>query len=184
MGRMYGAWIANRNPGGSSFGCSSTGTGEENWYLAWRYSEREDRILLAGSLVHPDIIHQHSLREDCGSVWISRPVASHRQIEYQGKRVIEYPFPAGTKIRSGASDVELAVDIEANGIPFPLERENMKIVGKPPFFGQDVGRFDSNLSRVTRSMNRAVYSRRFFSNVFHDVDLATGGPTGFLDVVA
>src|SRR5580693_3720057 len=143
-----------------------------------------DRILIAGSLVHADIIYQHSLREDGTGVWISGPVASHRDIQQQKKRVIEYPLPAGTKIGSSASDVEIIVDIEADGVGLPLDGEDMKVIGKSSFLWQAVGSFDSNAAGVTRPVNRAVDNRRFLANVFHDVDLATGRPTCFVDVIA
>jgi hypothetical protein len=56
-----------------------------------------DRILLAGSLVHPDIIHQ---RVNCSGVWISRPVASRRNVQQEKtgeKRMSEYHFQPGRR---------------------------------------------------------------------------------------
>src|ERR1700733_14670905 len=87
-----------------------------------------DRILLAGSLVHPDIIHQHSLRENCSGVWISRPVASRRNVQQEKtgeKRMSEYR--QDEDLSSRASHVEVVVDLEANGVRFPLNGENTKI---------------------------------------------------------
>src|SRR5882672_12460822 len=142
-----------------------------------------DRLLLADSLVHTHIVHEHRLRKNRGGVRISRPASSHRDVEYKKKRMIEYPLPAGRNIRRSARDIKFVIDIEANCIRLPLDCKNMEVIGEPAVCRQSISRLDSIGPAVAGPVDRSVRDRRLLPNVFHDVDLATTGPLGFFDVI-
>src|SRR6266403_3486042 len=99
--------------------------------------------------------------------------------------MIEDPCLAGELlVRRCARLVQEAVNIKADDVRLPLDREGVEIVGKLLTIRQSVGRAYAVRARVTWSMKGAVNYRRFFPDVFHDVDFAAIGPAGRIDIVA
>src|SRR4029077_13019864 len=129
-------------------------------------------------------IDQHRLREDRGFVRVSGPVSSHGDVEDHEKGMVIYPLRSLWKVRWGTSFVEVVVDVEANCSWLPFDREDVEVIRKSQISGQAVRISDAVCARISWPVNGTVYNRWLFANVFHNVDLAEIGPTGFVNVVA
>src|SRR5437867_11941934 len=99
----------------------------------WSHSVNSTRTFGKGRvLIHPNIIDQHLLRENCRRIGVSRPATSDCHVQNNKKPVIKNPRSAGGKIRRRARLVKDPVDIKANYIWFPLESESVEIIRKLP----------------------------------------------------
>jgi hypothetical protein len=88
-----------------------------------------------GPLVDAYVIDQHALRKHGGGVRITGPVAIHRQVEDRKEGVVEKPFPSRLKVGARAAHVEIAVQVEADGISVPFDSEDVKVSAKRCFAG-------------------------------------------------
>src|SRR5215469_6691327 len=136
------------------------------------------------ALVYPNVIDQHGLREDRGTVGIARPASADRDVQQNEEFVMVDPFRSFREICRRARGVELIVDVEADGFVFPFDRVNVEVVGEGRVAGKAEGCTDALAAGVFRTVNRAVDERRFLADIFHDVDLAALRPSALTDVVA
>src|SRR5260370_31046834 len=97
--------------------------------------------------------------------------------------MIKNPCCAGGQVRWRARLVQQSIDVKSRDVRFPLDGEGVEIIGKLLTVGQGIGCAYAVPARVTRPMKSAMNDRRFLTNVFHDVDLAAGGPAGGTHVV-
>jgi len=98
-------------------------------------SSHNDSVRL---LVHANVIHQHRLRETRQGVGTPWPVAPYGYVENQEERIIENPRGARRKVGRGRGLLKRIVDIEANGLGFPFDREKVEIVRKATLIRESV----------------------------------------------
>ena len=97
------------------------------------FSQNSPRAFGKGrALIHPNIIDQHLLRENCRCIGVPGPATSDRQVQNNKKGVIKNPGGAGGKIRRRARLVKDPVNIKTNYIWFPLEGEGVELIRKLP----------------------------------------------------
>src|ERR1700687_3018606 len=78
----------------------------------------------------------------------------------------------------------MVVDLEADHVRFPLDSEDVEVVGKAPVARKRIRSADTVRAGISRAVDGAVYEAWFLADVLHDVDFAAVGPPGFVDVVA
>src|SRR5258706_9940985 len=93
-------------------------------------------------------------------------------------------FAGELRVRRCDRLVQETIDVKPHDVRLPLDGEGVEIVGKLLTIRQSVGRPYAVPARVTWSMKGAVNYRRFFPDVFHDVDFAAIGPACRIYIVA
>src|SRR5437764_15469124 len=78
----------------------------------------------------------------------------------------------------------MVIDVKANRVRFPFHSERAELVGEALVGWKPIRCANSVIAGIAGAVNGAVNQTRFFADIFHDVDLAAGGPAGFVDVVA
>src|SRR5450631_4579673 len=141
-------------------------------------------MLRGGTLVHSHVIHQHGLREDGGGVRVSRPASANCDVQQQEEGMVVDPLCSFGQVGGSAGGVEVVIDVEADGVRFPFDGEDVKVVGKALVGGKREGRADTVCAGISGAVDGAVNQRGLFADVFHDVDFSAGGPAGFVDVDA
>src|SRR5262249_47628069 len=134
------------------------------------------------SLGDPYVIHLHDLGKSRGGIWTARPVAGDRDVEDQEEGAIEDPRFTLGEIGWCRRLVTGAVDVEADDVRLPLDREDMKIIGKSQALRQRVRGADAESVGVAGTVNCAVNGGGFAADVLQDVNLAAGRPASFFDI--
>src|SRR5437764_14030035 len=78
----------------------------------------------------------------------------------------------------------MVIHVKANRVWFPFHSERMELVGEALVGWKPIRCANSVIAGIAGAVNGAVNQTWFFADIFHDVDLAAGGPAGFVDVVA
>src|ERR1700753_1636284 len=82
------------------------------------------------------VVNEHHLRE-CGRlVRVAGPRAADGEVEKDKERVVVNPLRARGKVCGRASLVEFAVNVPANLLRLPLDREGVEVVGESFAAGQ------------------------------------------------
>src|SRR5262249_45927942 len=126
---------------------------------------------VASPLVDAHVIDLHPLGEGRGFIRRPRPGSSDCNVQDDEERTVICPFLAGWQLSRSDRVVEMAVDIEADHIRFPLDRKNVELAREATVLDR-VGRTDAGFAGVTRARNRAVDGHWLAADILHDVDLA------------
>src|SRR6202162_6584964 len=78
------------------------------------------------------IVDQHGLRKNGGPVRISRPAATDRDVEQHEEGMVVNPLRSLRKFCGSSSLVKMVVDVETDDVRFPLDSEDVEVVGKAP----------------------------------------------------
>src|SRR5689334_25026547 len=94
--------------------------------------------------------------------------------------MVEHPLRPHRARRDGL--VQGAVDVPADRVQLPLDREHVKRV-RERAAREVVGAGDTIGTGVARAVHRTVHGRWLLADVLHDVHLAAPGPADLRDVV-
>ncbi len=133
------------------------------------------------SLEYPNIVNHHPLRESCGSIRASRPVAAYCHIDQQEEWFIERIVIATQVSLSHVGD-NLIVDHELHPVRFPYKAVQVEVVavGYCGCFASA----DLYAAGSGSVMYCGIYFGGFMTKQFHDIHFAALGPAYRTDIAA
>ena len=122
-------------------------------------------------LVNPDIVNLHGRACEC-RIYVASQRTTHRHIENQELGFVIRPIVRISGLRP--IDIE-ALAIEVKGDLFFGPDHAVDVIGVG--FIRDIrASLVDGIAETGRVVQRALYRARIIANVFHDIDLSTGGP--------
>src|SRR5205823_13190980 len=92
------------------------------------------------------------------------------------ERMVIHPLRALRKIRRSACRIELAIDVEADLLWFPLNRKDVEGVAETSILRQREERANAVLTGVSRAVNASACDGRFAAEVCTAVNLSARRP--------